>query len=287
MKASTIKLPEIEGVDERKQARQKRPNLIARLLAPSFVHMQILQLISTVAFVLALLVIDAPALWWLLSLGVYFLTGCIGLTVTLHRALTHRAVFFPRPVEYLFTLFGVLGGTGSSIAWVAMHTAHHAYSDTPKDPHSPKNLGWKIFFSVYDYAFNPRHGGELLRDRFHMFVHRYYSLLLVAWATGLLLIDPLLVLFGFLIPAFAQITVSNLTSILTHTSGYRRFETPDRSVNNGLIAVLGWGEGWHNNHHAFPTRSCFGRAWWEIDPGSMVIQGLRKVGLATVTPDPS
>lgn len=283
MIAPAIKRPAIQVADEQKQVHQ-RPEFIARLLAPSFVHMQILQLISTAAFLLALFVVEAPALWWLLSLGVYFLTGCVGLTVTLHRALTHRAVQLPRPLEYLFTLFGVLGGTGSSIAWVAMHRAHHAYVDTPRDPHSPEKLGWKIFFSVYDYSFNPRHAGHLLRDRFHLFVHRYYALFLLAWAAGLALIDPLILLFGFLMPVFAQITVSNLTSILTHSIGYRRFETKDRSVNNALIAFVGWGEGWHNNHHAFPRRPYFGRSWWEIDAGSIVIRGLRKLGLATVAP---
>jgi stearoyl-CoA desaturase (delta-9 desaturase) len=287
MIATASKRPNIAVADGRKRAPGQQPNLIARLLAPSFVHMQVLQLISTVAFLLALLVVDGQAQWWLVSLGAYFLTGCVGLTVTLHRALTHRAVGFPRPLEYLFTLFGVLGGTGSSIAWVAMHRAHHAFVDTPKDPHSPEKLGWKIFFSVYDYTFNPRHAGDLLRDRFHLFVHRYYSLILISWAVGLTLIDPLLMLFGFLIPAFAQITVSNLTSILTHSRGYRRFDTADRSVNNPLIALLGWGEGWHNNHHAFPKRPCFGRARWEIDAGAIVIQGLRKAHLATVTQGPS
>lgn len=261
--------------------------VVAPVLAPSFVHMQILQFLSTVAFVLALFVVDAPAIWWLVALAAYFVTGCVGLTVTLHRSLSHRSVRFPRPIEYLFTLFGVLGGTGSSIAWVAMHRTHHNHVDTSEDPHSPEKLGWKILFSVYDYSFNPRHARDLLRDRFHVAVHRYYLIILVGWAAGLALIDPLLLVFVFLIPAFAQITVSNFTSVLTHSAGYRRFETSDRSANNVLIALFGWGEGWHNNHHADPSRPSFGRTPWEIDPGGIVIRGLQRLGLATAVDTPA
>jgi len=213
----------------------------------------------------------------------YFLTGCLGLTVTMHRALTHRALALPRPLEILFTLFGAAGGSGSSIAWAAMHRFHHAHVDTERDPHAPAKLGWRLIFSVYDYNFDPRHAKDLLRDPFHRFLHRRYTLLLLVWSLVLAAIDIRLLIFLFLIPAFIQITVSNLTSLMTHSQGYRSWDTPDHSANNPLIAVLGWGEGWHNNHHAAPVRWCFSRRWWEIDPGAISIAALMLFGLAHET----
>ncbi len=252
---------------------------IAPLKAPSFRQMQILQGVSGAAFLYALIWPRATLGWWGLALFVYFLTGCLGLTVTMHRALTHRAFLLPRPLEILFTLFGAAGGSGSSIAWTAMHRAHHASPDTPADPHSPEKLGWRLIVSVYDYDFDPRHAKDLLRDKFHLFVHRNYTLLLMLWGLGLALIDVRLCVFAFLIPAFTQITVSNLTSLMTHSQGYRSFDTKDHSANNFIIALLGWGEGWHNNHHAAPSSWRFGRQWWEIDPGAIAIAALMRLRL--------
>jgi fatty-acid desaturase len=262
----------------RRPVRGTRSSL-ARLMAPSFRQMQILQAVSGVAFAYALFWPAATMFWWLVALFTYFLTGCLGLTVAMHRALTHRAIVLPRALEILFTLFGAAGGSGSSIAWAAMHRAHHAHVDTERDPHAPEKLGWRLIFSVYDYDFDPRHAKDLLRDKFHLFIHRYYSVLLLAWAAVLAAIDLRLCVFVFLAPAFVQITVSNLTSLLTHSQGYRTFETHDHSANNALMALLGWGEGWHNNHHAAPRRWNFSRRWWEIDLGGVSISALMALGL--------
>lgn len=242
--------------------------------------MQILQAISGAGVVYELARHDAGLWWWALSLLVYYVTGCLGLTVTMHRALTHRAFVLKRPLEIVLTLAGAVGGSGSSIAWTAMHRAHHAYVDTARDPHSPAKLGWALVASVYDYDFDPRHAKDLLRDPFHVFVHRYYTLLLLLWGVSLAAIDVRLCVFGFLVPAFAQITISNLTSLLTHSQGYRNFETRDESANNALIAVLAFGEGWHNNHHAAPTHWSFQRRWWEIDLGAIAIGALFALGVA-------
>jgi stearoyl-CoA desaturase (delta-9 desaturase) len=264
--------------------RARRPSTLARMMAPSFTQMQILQAISGAVTLGMLVWGNASAWWWLLALVAYFLTGCLGLTVTLHRALTHRAIKLPRPLEVMFTLFGAAGGSGSSVAWAAMHRSHHANVDNENDPHSPEKLGWRLIFSVYDYDFDPRHAKDLLRDKFHMFVHRYYTVLLLAWCFALGAIDIRLCVFVFMVPAFVQITVSNLTSLLTHSQGYRRYETRDHSANNPLIALLGWGEGWHNNHHAAPLRWSFSRRWWEIDPGAVAIAGLIALGLVPREP---
>jgi stearoyl-CoA desaturase (delta-9 desaturase) len=251
------------------------------MMAPSFRLTQILQLLSTLVTVYAVVWSGAPAWWWLVALLSYFLTGCLGLSVTLHRSLSHRAFKLSRPLEVLFTWFGLAGGTGSSIGWAALHRAHHAHVDGARDPHSPGRFGVWLVFSAYQYDFDPRHAKDLLRDPVHLLFHRYYTVLIVAWVAGLALLNPLLAVFCFFVPVFAQITVSNLANLLSHGHGYRNFETRDKSTNNALIAVLGWGEGWHNNHHASPRAWSFGRKWWELDIGGMIVAVLMKAGLAS------
>jgi stearoyl-CoA desaturase (delta-9 desaturase) len=251
------------------------------MMAPSFLQMRILQALAACGVVWAAIWSDAPAWWWLVSLGAYFITGCLGLSVTMHRALTHRAVTLVRPLELVFTLFGVLGGSGSSIGWTAMHRAHHSHSDTEKDPHALHKSGWRVVFSIYDYDFDPRHARDLLRDKAHLFLHRYYNVISMVWALALAEANPRACVFLFLVPAFVQITISNLANVLAHgRHGYRRYDTGDDSSNTAVISILAWGEGWHNNHHAAPCKWNFSRAWYEIDPGALVIAALIRLGLA-------
>ncbi len=262
------------------RGKHQKIGVLSKLMAPSFTFMQLLQLTSFLVVVSSFAFLNVGWTWWLLAIFVYFLTGCVGLTVTLHRSLTHKSVEFPKPLEYLFTFFGAMGGTGSSVAWTAMHRAHHAHVDSSKDPHSPELLGWRILFSHYDYNFDPRHAKDLLREPFHVFLHRFYVPIIALWAVTLCLIDWRIGIFGFFAPAFLQITISNLTTILTHSSGYKNFTTKDESANNWLIAMLAWGEGWHNNHHARPSSPSFGYRWWEIDPGGIFITMMTAMGLA-------
>lgn len=267
-----------------KKSRHKHQKIgvLSRLMAPSFTFMQLLQLTSSFVVIFSLVFLNVGWPWWLLAIFVYFLTGCVGLTVTLHRALTHKSVRLPKALEYLFTFFGAMGGTGSSVAWTAMHRAHHAHVDSSKDPHSPELLGWRILLSHYDYDFDPRHAKDLLRDPFHVFLHRFYVPIVILWAITLFSIEWKLGVFGFFVPVFLQITISNLTTILTHGHGYKNFNTKDESANNWLIAVLAWGEGWHNNHHARPWKPIFGHRWWEMDLGGAFIMMMHALGLATL-----
>ena len=97
-------------------------------------------------------------------------------------------------------------------------------------------------------------------------------------------VDPLLAVFSFFVPAFAQVTVSNMANLLSRSHGYRNFATPDKSTNNAVIAILGWGEGWHNNHHSSPRAWNFGRKWWEVDISAMVINLMIRAGIASLPP---
>ena len=228
--------------------------------------------VATTLITMSLIFMNFSWEWWVLSVFVYYLTGCLGITITFHRYITHRSFKMPKWCEYLFTFFGAIGCTGSSIGWMAVHNAHHRYSDLPGDPHNPHLIGPKMLLSNYDYDFKILHSKYLLRDKFHVFLHQYYYLILAVWATLLFVIDYRLGLFGFVVPAFLQIWTSNISNYANHMWGYRNYEEmPDTSTNTWWVSLITWGEGWHNNHHAEPWTYTFQRKWWEFDISAYTI----------------
>lgn len=229
-----------------------------------------LQIISSI-ITLGLLFLGFELEWWLLSVFVYFLTGCLGITITYHRYLTHKSFKMPRALEYLFSFFGAIGGTGSTIGWAAVHKAHHRYSDKVGDPHCPELIGPKMLLSNYEYDFKLLHSRKLLHDKFHVMLHQYYYLILAVWALLLFLIDYRMFLFGFIVPAFLQIWASNISNYANHLWGYKNYPTKDNSKNTWWVSAMTWGEGWHNNHHAEPWCYTFQRKWWEFDISGYVI----------------
>lgn len=216
--------------------------------------------------------------WWLLSLVGYFLNTCCGISVTFHRKLAHRSYSAPKWLVYLFSFFAAMGGTGSSIGWVAVHRTHHKYADSEQDPHSP-NTGsvWGIFLNKYNFVFNKWIVRDLLVQPFHLYLHLYYYGIIAAWLALLYLIEPRVCLFFGIIPMFYLYCASSISVILGHTHGYRRYNIPDKSRNSWLNSLLVWGEGWHNNHHRFPARWFFGEKWWEVDIGAIVIKAIKNV----------
>jgi len=157
-----------------------------------------------------------------------------------------------------------------------MHRQHHRYADTDLDPHSPHRDGLKIML-IHRYAPRNRRWEmrkEFRRDRFQLWLHRYYVPMVLGFAGALLLIDWRLFLFGWAAPVAIKLWMSGLTIYITHRFGRQSQATKDESRNVWWLGVLAWGEGWHNNHHANPGRWAFGRRWWEIDIGAWVIWGI-------------
>jgi len=160
----------------------------------------------------------------------------------------------------LFTLLGAFAGTGSSLAWVAIHINHHLKSDKPNDPHSPL-----------------RH---LITNKFHQFVHRYYFLILMTYSLLLFFIGGLyLMIFLHLAPALVTALMSNVVNYVGHKpnwfGSFRTYQLSDQSANNWLWAIPSWGEAWHNNHHRFPKRSYFGDKWYQLDISGLIIKLIR------------
>jgi stearoyl-CoA desaturase (delta-9 desaturase) len=239
-----------------------------------------IQILLTITLLLAFIFGNYGLQWWLIGLFCYFITGCLGITLTFHRYLSHKSFKMPKWVEYVFTFFGCVGGTGSSIGWVAIHRQHHKHSDDEHDPHSPKYQGWKVLFPNYITNGNKFTVRDLIVNRYHFFLHSYYFLILIGWALLLtLLFGSAGFVFLFAMPIVCQVWSSVLSNYINHSNwfpgGYKNFIIKDDSVNNPLVAFMTWGEGWHNNHH-YNTRSyTFKKKWWEFDITAFIIDLIR------------
>jgi len=207
----------------------------------------------------------------------------LGVTVGFHRMLTHRS-FQPHPVVKLILLIlGSMSFEGSALEWAATHIKHHAQADREGDPHSPvegffhAHIGW-LFGEKVDTKLYCRH---LLKDPMVVFVSRTFLL----WSILSLLIPFAIggwpsLLWGGLVRMFLTHHVTWSVNSVCHTFGKREFETNDRSRNEWIVGLLGFGEGWHNNHHAFPRSAFHGLHWWQFDLSGYLIWTLERLGLA-------
>jgi stearoyl-CoA desaturase (delta-9 desaturase) len=224
----------------------------------------------------------------LLVLGINWVAGSLGIGVTFHRLLTHRGFRVPKLLEYLGTLFGTLASEGGAITWVAMHRYHHTQSDRPgKDLHTPKDgfwwshLGWILCKTDSGpRELEARYAPELVADPVHRVLNRLHvlpnvllGLLLFAWGGW----DY--VVWGVFVRILVTLHSTWFVNSAAHTFGYRTYSTPEGSTNCWWVGLIAWGEGWHNNHHAFQRSARHGHEWWELDLNWLVIRSLAAVGL--------
>lgn len=250
-------------------------------LASSTRGAQTVLIIALIGTLLSLSTFNEYSIWFIL-LG-YFVYGCLGIVVTFHRKLTHNSYNTFPILTKILSFFGCLAGTGSPLAWVAIHINHHRKSDKPGDPHSPLYKGLRIFTLDYvnevdaDTKWRMR---TLVTDRYQQFLHRYYFLLLASWSLLLFSIGGVyLMIWLHWAPMLITAVMSNVVNYVGHKpswfGGSRRYNLRDQSANNWLWAIPSWGESWHNNHHRHPKNYSLGEKWWEIDISAMVIRLIR------------
>ena len=224
----------------------------------------------------------AVLIWWM--------TGSLGIGLGYHRLLTHGGFKTPKVVEYFLTVCGTLALQSGPLQWVTTHRIHHAFTETEKDPHSPRDgtfwahIGWLMQGTAlsHDEATLKRYAPDLLKDKVQVFISKYFFMTTIIVGVILLLIGGWsMVLWGIFLRQVFGWHMTFLVNSATHLWGTRRFETHDDSRNNGLIAALTWGEGWHNNHHAHPRSARHGLTWKEIDINWIQIKFLEKIGLAS------
>ena len=223
-------------------------------------------------------------------LVLHWLCASIGICLGYHRLLTHRSFRVPKPVEYFFATMGALAVQGGPTFWVAGHRQHHMYTeDVDKDPYSARRGFWWshilwLFYdrpSVFDRKELVKYVPDLARDRYYQWLDRYFLLLQVP--LGLLLYALggwSFVIYGLAVRLVLVWHATWLINSATHKWGYRRFDVSDNSRNLWWAALLTYGEGWHNNHHAYPNVAKAGLTWWEVDPTWWVIRGLQMMGIA-------
>lgn len=239
-------------------------------------HSTFVFFIQTIAFISFTYLFWIPLEKLYITALVYFLITCIGGTITYHRLLSHKSFKTNKIIKYFGVLCGVWGAYGSPLAWVAIHRKHHRYADTEKDPHSPLfkkwwQVQWLSIFENVNLSYVP----DLRKDKFLRFLHKNYGRIhLIIWLV-LILIDPAAFLYAYLWPAFLVWNLASLVNTLGHQFGYRNFEVNDNSKNNWWLAILVFGEGWHNNHHRYPTRFTFKEKWWEFDISEWIIRLIR------------
>jgi stearoyl-CoA desaturase (delta-9 desaturase) len=254
-----------------------------KYLASSTRGAQAFMILSLIGTIYATVIYGVSLNAILLSLLGYFLYGCLGIVVTYHRYLTHKSYNTNPLLVKLFSLLGCFGGTGSPLAWVAIHINHHLKSDKPEDPHSPLYKGVKIFALNYvnevdkDTKWRMR---SLVTDRYQQFLHRYYFAIIIAYSILLFIIGGFyLMIFFHWTPAAITAIMSNVVNYVGHKpnwwGGYRSYNLNDQSSNNWLWAIPSWGESWHNNHHRFPKDYTFKKQWWEIDLSGLIIKFIK------------
>ncbi|MEX1177656.1 MAG: acyl-CoA desaturase [Nitriliruptor sp.] len=238
-----------------------------------------------------------------LLVGFYIATG-LGITVGYHRMLTHQSFKAPVPVRVTWAVLGSLAIQGAAIDWVATHRRHHAYTDVPGDPHSPHvdagdgfvGILKGLWYAHVGWMFAPDQtvaevwAPDLLKDRHIARVSKLFpwiilaSFLLPGILGGLLTMSftgaITGMLWGGLIRMMLLHHVTWSINSICHVFGTKPFNAHDESRNNPIMALLAFGEGWHNAHHAFPASARHGLRWWEFDASWLVIRGMSLVNLA-------
>jgi fatty-acid desaturase len=221
------------------------------------------------------------------ALVLYWVTGGLGITLGWHRMVSHRSFQTPKWLEYLLVFFGTLAVQGGPIWWVGLHRHHHLYSDQGVDHHdSNKGFWWShmqwMFHDVPAEEEIPRFTKDIADDPIYKFLDDYFLLIQVALGVVLYLIGG----WSFVVwGVFARLVLvyhcTWLVNSATHKFGYRTYDAGDNSTNCWWVALLTYGEGWHNNHHAYQYSARHGMKWWEFDMTWMTIRLLQALGLAT------
>jgi sn-1 stearoyl-lipid 9-desaturase len=220
----------------------------------------------------------------------YYISLAWGIGMAYHRLLTHRSYKTSKGMEYFLTTCATLALEGGPLFWVATHRQHHQHSDSDHDPHTPRHggvwahMGWIMFGDPQhnNVEMTSKYAPDLAKDPFHRWISKYHWVPLTTLGVLLLVLGGWnWVLWGVFLRTTLGLHATWFVNSATHLWGRRRFLTTDDSRNNWWVALLTFGEGWHNNHHAHPTSAAHGLAWYELDVTYLHIRALELLGLAS------
>ena len=235
------------------------------------------------------------AVWvavFLYALRMFAITGFY------HRYFSHKAFKTSRMMQFIFAIIGASSAQRGPLWWASHHRLHHKNSDKENDQHSPRqhgffwsHMGW--FLGKQNYSSQHDKIKDFAKYPELKFIDRFDVLVPLILGTFLYFAGEILHSFypsletnglqmfvwGFVISTLALYHITFTINSLAHTIGRRRFETKDDSRNNWFLAIITFGEGWHNNHHYFPGSARQGFTWWEIDISYYVLKIFEKLGL--------
>ena len=212
-----------------------------------------------------------------------------GIGMGYHRLHTHRGYKVPKVLEYFLALCATLALEGGPIFWVSVHRCHHQHSDTDLDPHTPNHggfwahMGWIIYGEAMhnDTTLAKKYAPDLLRGGFYRFLNKWHWVPVTLLGIGVWIFGGFdMVLWVIALRITAGLHTTWLVNSATHMWGSRRFKTKDDSRNLWWVALITFGEGWHNNHHAYPVSARHGLAWYELDLTYIQIRLLQMLGIA-------
>ncbi len=210
-----------------------------------------------------------------------------GIGLGYHRLHTHRGYTAPKWFEYFLAVCGTLTLEGGPIFWVAVHRVHHQKSDQEGDPHTPRDGRWwaHMLWTLFGESLHSntskveKYAPDLAKDPFYRWLNKWHWLPLTIVGLGLYAFGGLpYLLWGVFARVVFGLHATWLVNSATHLWGSRRFHTSDDSRNSWWVALLTFGEGWHNNHHAHPASARHGLAWYELDITWLTIRFLEIIG---------
>lgn len=226
-----------------------------------------------------------------LAAVMYVITGMFGITLSFHRQLSHRSFTTPKWLEYLFAYCGVLAIQGDPLEWVSSHRYHHLYCETDRDPHTVnEGLWWSHMGWLLDHQATTARTGDhsnasdIANDPFYQFIQKTYPIHLILFGCAMYAWGGLpYLVWGVAVRTVWVWHITWFVNSASHAWGTKKYKTnpPDESRNNWWVGLLAFGEGWHNNHHAFQYSARHGLEWWQLDMTYYVIRTLQFLGLAT------
>jgi stearoyl-CoA desaturase (delta-9 desaturase) len=239
-----------------------------------------LQLLAVIITIIGFVGVDFTALSITSAILVFYIFNIVGISITLHRYYSHKSFEFRYSViKKLFTFISVIMCRGSPIGWVYIHRLHHGFSDTDKDPHSPKILGFKLFGLNHLTNHSDKINKFLVKDLMteeQLNLNKHYLLYVIVYVALLAVVNIQLVYFLWALPVVLVQLSQNSFNYVGHLVGYRNFETNDNSTNNVFLFPFILGDAWHNNHHKNPALISNKVRSFEIDPAATIINLIKK-----------
>jgi stearoyl-CoA desaturase (delta-9 desaturase) len=240
-----------------------------------------------------LLVLVVPFSWRLVALAAFgYALRMWAITAGYHRYFAHRSYRTGRLFQFGLAWLGASAMQNGPLWWASVHRRHHRDPDGPLDPHSPErgfwhaHMGW--FLSGQYNGLDLSNVNDLAAHAELRFVERWSWIPIVSYAAGCFALAGLPgLVWGFAVSTIALLHATAFINSLAHVWGSRRYDTGDRSRNNGLLAVLTFGEGWHNNHHHYQSSARQGFFWWEVDVSYYILRLLAWVGVVSGLREPT